>query len=50
MHTREGIRRCIVDNGTKVSRFRSWKDAAESEKGGYCVSIFRLGIQIGLLS
>ena len=34
MHTREGIRRCIVDNGTKVSLFRSWKDAAESEKRG----------------
>lgn len=35
MHTREGIRRCIVDNGTKVSRFRSWKDAAESECRGF---------------
>lgn len=34
MHTRENIRKHIVKNGTKVSRFRSWEDAAESERKG----------------
>ena len=34
MHTRESIRLHIVQNGMKTSRFRSWQDAAESEKRG----------------
>ena len=34
MHARESIRLHIVQNGTKTSRFRSWLDAAESEKRG----------------
>lgn len=34
MHNRESLQRHIVQNGTKISRFRSWNNAAESEKKG----------------